>query len=120
MTESNPWHYRRTLAVALYRAGDWKAAAEAFEAVGKLRSRYYGAILPTPDISPKRENDDDSIADEFFLAMTEWQRGNKGPARRHSNTAVGRMKEGHRPKDEELRRFREEATHLMGIEPDHD
>ena len=52
--------------------------------------------------------------------MTEWQRGEKHAARSDYDTAVSRMKEGPRSKDEELRRFREEAAHLLGIEPESD
>jgi serine/threonine protein kinase len=122
VTDSNPWHYRRTLAVALYRAGDWMGAAETLQAVAKLRNRHYRAILTRPDASRALENEvklqreweDDSIADTFFLAMTRWQLKNKERARSAYDSAAGIM-EHHRPGDEELRRFCEEAAHLLGI-----
>jgi serine/threonine protein kinase len=130
VTDYGPWHYRRTLAVALYRAGDWKAAAEVIEVVGKLRERYYAAIRKTPPVSPAleeavklqrdRAGADDSIADYFFRTMIKWQQGNKEGARSDYDAAVRGMKQGSLSKDKDLRRFREEAGHLMGIEPDHD
>jgi tetratricopeptide (TPR) repeat protein len=101
VVDYGPWQFRRTLGVALYRAGDWKAAVKAPLQAAGHRAR------------------DDSIAYDFVRAMTEWQLGHKDVARSIYAAAVVQMKRN-RPDDEELRRFREEAAHLLGIEPDHD
>jgi tetratricopeptide (TPR) repeat protein len=132
VVDHGPWQLRRTLGVALYRAGDWKGAAEALQAVRTLRNRYYLEISTTPDVSPALENEvnlqrdqrdrahlDDSLADRFFLAMTFWQLEKKEDARKAYDAAVSLMKR-YRPKDEELLRFREEAAHLLGIATDPD
>jgi serine/threonine protein kinase len=91
-----PGDYRRTLGVALYRAGDWTAAAEA------LRK---GADL--------RQGGDSS--DWFFLAMATWQLGNKDKARQLYVNAVAWM-DKNQPKNEELLRFRTEAADLLKID----
>jgi tetratricopeptide (TPR) repeat protein len=80
-----------TLGVALYRAGDWKAAIEALE-----RSAASGA---------------DSF-DWFFIAMARWQLGEREEARRMYRLAVDWMTK-EKPKDEELQRFRAEAEGLI-------
>ena len=60
--------YWVTLAVGHYRAGDFKAAEAAFGKAIELKAKL-------------------SDEDEFFLAMTLWQQGNKPEALRHYETA---------------------------------
>ena len=87
--------YRNTLGIAHYRAGNWREAIESLNQ------------------SMKRRKGGDSN-DWFFLAMTEWQLGNKETARESFRKAVEWM-ETHGPKNEELARFRAEAEEL-GLE----
>ena len=47
--------------------------------------------------------------------MTAWQQGDKESARTWYNKAV-RWMDQHNPKNAELRRFRAEATQLLGIQ----
>jgi serine/threonine protein kinase len=82
-----------TLGIAHYRAGDCKEAVAALETSMKL------------------QNGGNSF-DWFFLAMARWQLGDKEQARRWYDKAVCWMDQ-HRPKDEELRRFRDEAAALL-------
>jgi WD40 repeat protein/serine/threonine protein kinase len=82
-----------TLGVAHYRAGDWKAAIEALTRSMELRKGG------------------DAI-DWFFLAMAHWQLGDKPQARTWYNKAVPWM-EKNQPENEELLRFRAEATTLL-------
>src|SRR5262249_37319774 len=84
-----------TLGVAHYRAGDWKTAITTLQKAIPLR---LGG---------------DSF-DFFFLAMADWQLGEKKEALAWYDKAVQWM-DKHKPKDEELRRFRAEATDLLGI-----
>ena len=81
--------------MCLYRAGDCKAAVTALEKSGELR------------------NGGDSF-DWFFLAMAHWQMGEKAEARKWYDQAVQWM-DKNRPADEELRRFRAEATEMLGV-----
>jgi tetratricopeptide (TPR) repeat protein len=92
--------YCNTLGVAQYRAGDWKAAVEALET--SIRKKSF----------PGRDGGDS--ADFFFLAMAHWQLGEKEQARQWYDRAVAWMAKN-RPQDEELKRFRAEATNLLGI-----
>jgi Flp pilus assembly protein TadD len=85
--------YWRTLGVAHYRAGDWKDALAALE---KSMELHCGG---------------DSF-DWFFLAMAQWQLGNKDKAREWYDKAVDWM-EKNQPIHEELRRFRAEVEELM-------
>jgi eukaryotic-like serine/threonine-protein kinase len=85
-----------TLGVAQYRAGQWKVAMETLKESIALR------------------NGGDSF-DWFFLAMANWQLGNKEAARQRYDQAVQWM-EKHQPKNEELRRFRDEAAELLGLQ----
>lgn len=87
------WH---TLGVALYRAGDWKAAIKVLEESRALHDEAEFSF------------------DGFFLAMAHWQRGNKDEARKWYDQAVQWM-EKNQPQNEELRRFRTEAAELLGI-----
>jgi WD40 repeat protein/serine/threonine protein kinase len=90
--------YRRTLGVALYRAGDWKASAAALENSVPLRD---GA---GPSDAPEG----------FFLAMAHWHLGDKGTAyQEYEATRQWMAKQV--PKDEDLLRFREEAGALLGL-----
>jgi tetratricopeptide (TPR) repeat protein len=85
-----------TLGVAHYRNGDWKSAIEALTRAVEL-------------------NEGGTSLDFFFLAMAHWHLGDKEQARQWYEKAVEWMKKN-RPTDEELRRFREEAAQLLGIE----
>ena len=84
-----------TLGAAHYRTGDWKAAVEALNE------------------SMKQRNGGDSL-DWFFLAMAHWQLGDKVQARKWYGQAV-LWTEMNQPKNDELRRFREEAEELLEI-----
>jgi tetratricopeptide (TPR) repeat protein len=86
---------RNTLGVALYRAGDWKAALEALTRSVELR------------------NGGDSF-DWFFLAMTHRQLGHRDEARRRYERAAQWMGQ-HAPRNGELLRFRAEAEELLGM-----
>lgn len=84
-----------TLGIALYRAGDWKEAAQALEKSALMRSGGSGT-------------------DWFFLAMAHWQLGQKDDARKWYDRAVRWMEKTQR-QDEELLRFRAEAAELLVI-----
>jgi tetratricopeptide (TPR) repeat protein/serine/threonine protein kinase len=86
-----------TLGVAQYRAGDWNAA---IAALAKSNDLLKGNHLSF---------------NGFFLAMAQWQLGNKDEARKWYDQAVEWM-EKNKPEDEELRRFRAEAESLLRIE----
>jgi hypothetical protein len=83
------------LGVAQYRSGDWKAAVEALMKSVQLRQGG------------------DSF-DFFFLAMAHWQLNEKEKARAGYDRAVAWM-DKNRPEDEELKRFRAEATALLSL-----
>jgi len=89
------YRMRSTLGVCLYRAGDWKAAVTALEKSTQL------------------SQGGDSF-DWFFLAMAQGQLGEKAEARKWFDQAVEWM-EKNEPRNEELRRFRAEATELLGV-----
>jgi tetratricopeptide (TPR) repeat protein len=97
--EGNYWN---TLGAAHYYSGDWKPAVLALEKSMDLR------------------NGGDSF-DWFFLAMAYWQLGNKDKARQWYEKAVEWMNKNQKQLqqnkqwDEELRRFRAEATQLLGL-----
>jgi serine/threonine protein kinase/Flp pilus assembly protein TadD len=86
--------YHDTLGTALYRAGHWKAAL--------------GALKTTDQQSLGKP--EGSTA--FFIAMTHWRLGDKTEARRWYNRAVEWM-DKNQPKNEELLRFRNEASELL-------
>jgi serine/threonine protein kinase/tetratricopeptide (TPR) repeat protein len=96
--ELDPRHDRlwKVLGVAHYREGDWNAAIEAF--------------LKSAQLS----KGDDSYG-FFFLAMAHWQLGERDKARTWYDRAVDWM-DKNSPKNEELKRFRAEATALLGVE----
>ncbi|MEX0613939.1 MAG: tetratricopeptide repeat protein, partial [Pirellulales bacterium] len=83
-----------TLGVAQYRAGQWNEAIEILEKSLKLQG--------------------DNSSDFFFLAMAYWQLGNKDQARQWFDKATEWM-DKNASKNEELLRFRAEATELLGI-----
>jgi Flp pilus assembly protein TadD len=90
--EGGHWN---TLGVAHYRAGDWKAAVEAFTKSMELRKGG------------------DSF-DWFFLAMAHWNLSEKEKARKWFDQAAQWM-DKNAPHDEELSRFRAEAAELLGV-----
>jgi tetratricopeptide (TPR) repeat protein len=85
--------YWNTLGAAVYRTGDWKAADAALRKSMELR-------------------DGGDSFDWFFLAMAQRQAGDKDEARKRYDLAVVWM-DKNQPKNEELRRFREEAKELL-------
>jgi serine/threonine protein kinase/predicted Zn-dependent protease len=89
-----------TLGVALYRAGDCKAAAAAL-----------GQVPELPAARP--EGDNVEICGTFVLALAHWRLGEREEARRCYDRAVRRAGDG-RPESAELRRFRAEAAALLG------
>jgi tetratricopeptide (TPR) repeat protein len=94
--------YRNTLGAAHYRAGNWDAAVEALKESMELRQRG-------------------DAFDWYFLAMAEWQRGNKEEARNWYDKADQWINENQKalqgaPRNAaELKRFRTEASELLGI-----
>ncbi len=88
--------YLNTLGVAQYRAEDWRGAIDTL-----------GRSVPL--------NADHASYDFFFLAMAHWQLGERDEARSWFERAVVWMDE-HLPRDDELRRIRDEATALLGVE----
>jgi tetratricopeptide (TPR) repeat protein len=88
--------YRTTLGVALYRAGDWKAAVE---------------TLKTSDEPP---GDQRPALRAYFRAMGHWKLGQKEDAFRWYERAV-QLTDRHAPRDDELRQLGSEAGGLLGI-----
>ena len=94
--------YWKTLGVAHYRAGDWKAAVAALHKSVKLRQGG-------------------DAVDDLFLAMAHWQLGNREQARRAYEQAVQWLEknketlEKHKAQAEELRRFRSEAEEVLEL-----
>jgi serine/threonine protein kinase/Flp pilus assembly protein TadD len=86
----------KTLGVAQYRAGDWKAAVAALDKAMPFRSGGDGT-------------------DWFVLAMVHQRLGDKEEARRWYDKAVEWMGKN-KPQDEELRSFRAEAAELLKID----
>jgi eukaryotic-like serine/threonine-protein kinase len=86
--------YWNTLGVAHVRAGHWREAVAAFEKSMKLGGG-------------------DSF-DWFFLAMAQWQLGNREEARKWYGRALEWMAQ-HQPNHPELRRFRSEAAQVLGV-----
>jgi serine/threonine protein kinase len=87
--------YWNTLGVARYRAGDWKGTIEALHKSMELTKGGSGA-------------------DWFFLAMAQWQLGDRQQACKLFGQGVTWM-DKNKPEDKELRRFRAEAAQLLGI-----
>jgi tetratricopeptide (TPR) repeat protein len=87
--------YRNTLGAAHCRAGEWPAAIEALNKSMELRQGG-------------------DAFDWYFLAMAEWQRGNKDEARKWYDKAV-EWAEKNAKDNEELKRFSAEASALLGM-----
>ena len=84
-----------TLGVCYYRQGNWQKAIEALE----RSSQYFG---------------DDAVGfNATFIAMAQWQLGNREEAQRQYDLAVNWMRENELV-DEELYRFCREAAELLG------
>jgi uncharacterized protein HemY len=92
-------NYRNTLGVALYRNGDYKAAATELETAVSLRGG----------------GDSD---DWFFLAMAHRHLGERDKAQSFFDRAVQWM-DKYKPHDDQLRRFRTEAEALLAEPPKH-
>jgi tetratricopeptide (TPR) repeat protein len=84
-----------SLGVASYRTGQWKAAADALNE--SLRFSKSG-----------------NAASSFFLAMVNWQLGDKEQARKCYDQGVQAMQKN-QPNQQELRRFRIEAAQLLSL-----
>jgi tetratricopeptide (TPR) repeat protein len=106
VVDYSPWQVRRTLGVAFYRNGEWNKASEYLQKAVDLRPREAGA--------PR------DPAGCFFQAMAKWQLQDKRSTQSWYDSAVNGMKKMDRLNDEELRRFREEAEQLLGIDPKKD
>ena len=87
---------QNTLGVAQYYAGHWTKAVASLQKSMELGSGG-------------------DAFDWFFLAMAQWQLGQKDEARNWYDKAV-EWAGKNQPNDDELRRFREEAAGLLGIE----
>jgi tetratricopeptide (TPR) repeat protein len=88
--------YWRTLGVAHYRAGDWKAAVAALD----------------KSISLGEDEDDWWCLNWTFLAMAHWQMGDKDEARKYYDQATKWMEERNSG-DIVLRHFQDEAEELL-------
>jgi tetratricopeptide (TPR) repeat protein len=88
-----PWH---TMGVAQYRAGDWKAAAEALETALPLR-------------------DGGDASDWLFLAMARWRLSDQTAARGWYDKARSWIDQ-HKPQDEDLHRVLAETSALLGAD----
>jgi len=86
-----------TLGVAHYRNGDWQVAIESLNKSNALLKGNYLSF------------------NGFFLAMAHWKLNEKEKARAWYDQAVAWMDRNH-PQNEELQRFRAEATTLLGDE----
>jgi tetratricopeptide (TPR) repeat protein len=87
--------YWNTLGVALYRTDDWKGALEALGKSTQLQG--------------------ENAVDSFFQAMAHRRMGDKQRARGCYEQAVRLMAKS-QAGNEELRRFRAEAAHVLGLE----
>ena len=81
--------------MAHYRRGRWQEAIDELTTAQELNPQGGGAT-------------------RFFLAMAQWQLGQKEAARRCYGEAVEWM-EKNKPQDDELRRFRAKAAELLGV-----
>ncbi|MCI0334265.1 MAG: protein kinase [Planctomycetes bacterium] len=100
---SNHW---TALGIARYREGQWQEAGAALEKSLQLGSGEFGGAFSWPD-----------AIDWFFLAMSNWQLGQKDQARQCYDRAVQEMEKGQTWQDdvEQLHRFRTEAEELLKI-----
>jgi hypothetical protein len=93
--QSNDSLIWNTLGVAAFRAGDWTTAHDALK----------------KSINMTRGG---KAHDWFFVAMTQWNQGNRLEARKSFDIAIAALKT--EPKgDTELLRFHTEAAALMGM-----
>src|SRR5262249_1488282 len=88
---------QNTLGVACYRNGDWNGAI--------------AALMRSEELEPNKHLGFNAL----FLAMAHWQLGHKDEARAWDERAVAWM-DKHRPKDEELLRFRARDQGLVKVE----
>jgi tetratricopeptide (TPR) repeat protein len=86
--------YWKTLGAAQYRAGDWKAAIAALDKAQALGAGDGAAKL--------------------FLAMAQWQLGQREQARQEYTAAVG-WQGNIKSKDEDFKRLRDEAHVLLDL-----
>jgi tetratricopeptide (TPR) repeat protein len=93
----------RTLGVARSRAGDASGAVAALQKSLELASTNF-FDRPRGDSS-----------EWFFLAKAYWQLGDKESARKWYDQAV-QWTERNRPHDPQLRRFRQEAAEMLGVQ----
>lgn len=98
-----------TLGICQYRAEKYGVAQQSLEWALELRDRPY-----SPLEEPRLRADFDRYAG-FFLAMTQWQLGQKQKARETFDVAAAWMRE-HAPNDAQLARFRAEAAELIGLD----
>jgi tetratricopeptide (TPR) repeat protein len=84
----------KMLGVAFYRTGQWQEATEALRKSVELSSG-------------------DNPCEWLFVAMAQWQLGEKDQARRSYEKAVAVIRQGEA--DDELSRFRAEANALLGM-----
>jgi len=93
----SPQHsgFRYTLGVAEYRAGNWETAIEHLEEVFQMEGKI-------------------TSYSSFFLAMAHWRRRYEDAARTWHEKAVDWM-DRNDPDNEELLRFRAEASELLGM-----
>jgi tetratricopeptide (TPR) repeat protein len=89
--------YWSALGAHQYRAGKWTEAVAALEKSSALPDGPHAGTTA------------------LFLAMAQWQLGNKDQARERYDEAV-KWVEKNQPQDEQLRRLRAEAAGLLGVE----
>jgi tetratricopeptide (TPR) repeat protein len=94
------------LGIARYRESQWQEARSAFDKSLQLGTNSQGGELPWPD-----------AIDWFFLAMSNWQLGQKEQARQCYDRAVQGMEKGQTWQTDvaQLHRFRAEAEELLEI-----
>jgi non-specific serine/threonine protein kinase/serine/threonine-protein kinase len=108
-----------TLGLARYRAGDWKATIEALGKAKTLTPGQHLAFNWKAALEPSKEAEaltpgKQLSLNAFFLAMANWQLGDKPQARIWYDKAVQWM-DKNQPTDEELIRFRAEAAALLEV-----
>jgi superkiller protein 3 len=107
-TEIDPANvlFFNTLGTVYYRNGDWKAAIAALEKSMELGE---GKDLTNAEAHDHHVN-------RLFLAMSQWQLGNRDEARRSYDQAIQKMDE-RATTNRELAGFRVEAAELLGVDP---
>ncbi len=118
--------YWGELGLTQFRAGNWNAALETLQEAVRLDPKldgYWGVLGATQyrsgnwhaaleALQKVTELDPDRVS--IFLAMTQWQLGQKEEARKSYKKAVEWIQKN-QPDNERLRRFRSEAAELLGI-----